>query len=42
MQAADDPQVIELLKEIVELELSGVIRFTPDGSVPDETSTPVD
>lgn len=28
MQAADDPQVIELLKEIIELELSGVIRFT--------------
>ena len=28
MQAADDPEVIELLKEIVELELSGVIRFT--------------
>lgn len=28
MQAADDPRVIELLKEIVEFELAGVIRFT--------------
>ena len=28
MQATDDPQVIDLLKAIVELELSGVIRFT--------------
>ena len=28
MQVVDDPEVIELLKEIVEFELAGVIRFT--------------
>ena len=28
MQVSDDPKVIELLKEIVEFELVGVIRFT--------------
>ncbi|MDA1265011.1 MAG: ferritin-like domain-containing protein [Planctomycetota bacterium] len=28
MQVADDPEVIELLKEIVEFELAGVIRYT--------------
>ena len=28
MQIADDPKIIELLKEIVEFELAGVIRFT--------------
>lgn len=28
MQLADDPEVIDLLKEIVEFELAGVIRFT--------------
>ena len=28
MQADPDPQVIDLLKEIVEFELAGVIRFT--------------
>ena len=28
MHASDDPRVIDLLKEIVEFELAGVIRFT--------------
>lgn len=28
MQIAEDPQIIGLLKEIVEFELAGVIRFT--------------
>lgn len=28
MQFSDDPQVIDILKDVVELELAGVIRYT--------------